>query len=53
MSETNPGVMVFKGLPFAAAPTGDLRWRAPGPVEVWSGVRDATTDRADLYPRRG
>ena len=42
-SETNPGVMVFKGLPFAAAPTGDLRWRAPFPVEAWSGVRDATT----------
>jgi para-nitrobenzyl esterase len=32
----------FKGIPFAAAPVGDLRWREPAPVKSWSGVRDAT-----------
>jgi para-nitrobenzyl esterase len=35
------GVAVFKGLPFAAPPVGDLRWRAPQPPAKWSGVRAA------------
>lgn len=33
------GVKVFLGVPFAAPPVGDLRWKAPQPVESWSGVR--------------
>jgi len=33
---------VFKGIPFAAPPVGDLRWREPKAVKPWSGVRDAT-----------
>jgi para-nitrobenzyl esterase len=32
---------VFKGVPFARPPTGDLRWREPLPVQPWSGIRDA------------
>lgn len=36
-----PGVMVFKGVPFAAPPVGDLRWRAPQPSAQWDGVRKA------------
>lgn len=32
----------FKGIPFAAPPVGDLRWREPAPVVSWTGVRDAT-----------
>jgi para-nitrobenzyl esterase len=32
---------VFKGVPYAAPPVGDLRWREPMPVKPWSGVRDA------------
>jgi para-nitrobenzyl esterase len=32
---------VFKGLPFAAPPVGDLRWKEPMPVKSWTGVRDA------------
>jgi para-nitrobenzyl esterase len=33
---------VFKGIPFAAPPVGDLRWKAPQPVEKWEGVKLAT-----------
>jgi para-nitrobenzyl esterase len=36
------GGYVFRGVPYAAAPTGDLRWRAPAPVIAWQGIRDAT-----------
>ncbi len=36
---TNPDIRVFKGIPFAAPPTGNLRWRAPQPVAHWDGVR--------------
>src|SRR5580700_1754399 len=35
------GVAVYKGLPFAAPPVGDLRWRAPKPAAKWGGVRAA------------
>lgn len=35
-------VRIFKGIPFAAPPVGDLRWKAPHPVASWSGVRKAT-----------
>jgi para-nitrobenzyl esterase len=36
------GGAVFKGIPYAQAPVGDLRWREPMPVKSWGGVRDAT-----------
>jgi para-nitrobenzyl esterase len=39
---TVPGGFAFRGLPYAAPPTGNLRWRAPQPPAAWSGVRDAT-----------
>ncbi len=34
-----PGLTIYKGIPFAAAPVGDLRWKKPQPVEPWEGVR--------------
>jgi para-nitrobenzyl esterase len=36
------GIGVFYGIPFAAPPLGNLRWREPQPVASWSGTRDAT-----------
>jgi para-nitrobenzyl esterase len=35
-------VAVFKGIPFAAPPVGELRWKEPQPVTPWKGVRKAT-----------
>src|SRR5215472_11291544 len=36
------GGYTFRGLPYAAPPTGNLRWRPPAPPAEWHGVRDAT-----------
>lgn len=35
------GLTVYKGIPFAAPPVGDLRWRAPRPADKWTGVKVA------------
>ena len=35
------GVKKFLGIPFAQAPVGELRWKAPQPVQAWEGVREA------------
>ena len=36
------GLRVFTGIPFAAPPTGDLRWKPPAPVQPWEGVKETT-----------
>ncbi|MCD0443237.1 carboxylesterase family protein [Glycomyces sp. A-F 0318] len=43
----------FQGIPYAAPPVGDLRWRAPEPAAPWDGVRDAAAPGAPcLQPSR-
>jgi para-nitrobenzyl esterase len=44
---SDSSLRVFRGVPFAAPPVGDLRWRPPQPVQHWSGVRQAV----DFGPR--
>ncbi len=39
---SHEGVHAFKGIPYAAPPVGDLRFRPPAPAAKWDGVRDAT-----------
>lgn len=41
--DANP-VAVFRGVPFAAPPVGDRRWRPPAAAEGWAGARDAAKD---------
>src|SRR6185295_1088919 len=41
ISTGQPMVRVFKGIPFAAPPLGENRWRAPQPAAKWDGVRKA------------
>src|SRR6476620_6898240 len=40
VAEADGMVRAYKGIPFAAPPVGDLRWRAPQPVVPWQGVRE-------------
>lgn len=40
-------VRTFKGIPYAAPPVGELRWKPPRPAPAWAGVRKA----ADYPPR--
>ena len=42
-SETDLSIGVFRGIPYAQPPVGELRWRAPKDLTSWTGVRQATT----------
>ncbi len=41
VTEIDLSARIFRGIPYAAAPVGDLRWKAPQPAAPWEGVRDA------------
>ena len=38
--EVTEDLMIYKGIPFAAPPVGELRWKAPQPVQPWEGVKE-------------
>lgn len=46
-ASADAAVRAFRGIPYAAPPVGDLRWKAPQPVRPWKGVRKA----AEFGPR--
>jgi len=39
---SNGNINVFKGIPFAQPPIGELRWKAPQPVLPWEGIKECT-----------
>lgn len=41
LADDHPDVFVYRGIPYAAPPIGDLRWREPQPVVAWEGVKIA------------
>ena len=42
VSDASGTISIYKGIPFAAPPVGDLRWKAPQPVHRWDQVRACT-----------
>jgi para-nitrobenzyl esterase len=47
------GLTAYKGIPFAAPPVGDLRWRPPQPAARWAGVRNADRFAPACLPSMG
>lgn len=48
----DPSIQIYRGIPFAAPPLGDLRWKAPAPVVPWEGVRQCLEDGAACVQTR-
>jgi para-nitrobenzyl esterase len=48
---THPEVRVFRGIPYAAPPVGDLRWKPPQPAAAWKGVREANKFSATCWQK--
>jgi para-nitrobenzyl esterase len=42
IGEPGKKVSIYRGIPFAAPPVGDLRWKRPQPAEPWDGIRECT-----------
>lgn len=49
----NPDILQINGIPFAAPPVGERRWRAPEPALAWEGLRDGTQFGAECMQARG
>jgi para-nitrobenzyl esterase len=45
ISGKDPMVKIFRGIPYATPPLGSLRWKAPQPVQPWTGIR-----KCDVFP---
>jgi len=45
-TDSSGQVKIFKGVPFAAPPVGNFRWKAPQPVEPWEGIKACTENPA-------
>ena len=51
VTATDANISVFKGIPYAAPPTGELRWKLPAAVPSWDGTRQANRHGSDCtYP---
>ncbi|MCF3652351.1 carboxylesterase/lipase family protein [Synoicihabitans lomoniglobus] len=50
---TETDLTVYRGIPFAAPPVGDLRWQPPQPVAPWTGVKQTTDYGPDPYQGDG
>lgn len=48
-TQVDPSVKAYLGIPFAAPPIRENRWRAPQPAKAWPGVYTADTPRAECY----
>ena len=42
VGEVGKEVRIYRGIPYTAPPLGNLRWRPPQPVSLWSGIRECT-----------
>jgi para-nitrobenzyl esterase len=42
IGESGNEISIFRGIPFAAPPVGELRWKPPQPAAAWDGVRECT-----------